>query len=390
MSGVASAQQAARLTDPVGHGLGMIGMIAGAVAGAVVGALLIAGGIVTGGALIAVVVAGCVAGGGLAGGQLLRGIQRAAGLSNPTTGVLGPGSMNVRIGSLQAARVFDKAVACNGLYSVNHFPLPMVPIAEGSATVRINGRLAARVTSKLVCGAPIIRGKETVQIGGPTQQVLPIHDNEEFLQQGLQILGLLALGGGALLAAAAGGAALLGFAAWTAGGMLGFQGLGWVGDKIGPGWSDILQGTAGLGLLGVAGARGLRGPQQRPTWRQSEIDIGKRLQNQNFEPQKSFKNGQEVPYGTKGSTRPEYYKPGTSVEVKNYNLQTPQGRNSLVNNVTKQAQHRAANLPPGTTQEVHLDVRGQNVSRSDLQQLTNDIVSKSNGTLKPGDIKVIR
>jgi hypothetical protein len=289
--------------------------------------------------------------------------------------------------------VFDTAVACNGLYSINHFPLPLVPIAEGSATVRINGLLAARVTSKLVCGAPIIRGKDTVQIGGPTQQVLPIHDNEALLEKGLAMLGLAALAGGAVLAAAAGAAAFLGFAAFTAGSMLAFKGLGWVGDQIGPGWSDILQGVAGFGLLaaaGVKGYRGIKGPMERPTWRQSELDVGKSLRDQGFEPQKSFKNGKEVPYGTKGSSRPEYYKPGTSVEVKNYNIETPQGRNALVNNVTKQAQQRASNLPPGTTQEVHIDVRGQNVPRSELQQLTNDIVSKSNGTLTPNDIKFIR
>jgi hypothetical protein len=49
MSAVESAQQAARLTDPVGHGLGMLGMIGGAILGAVAAGLLIAGGIVTGG-----------------------------------------------------------------------------------------------------------------------------------------------------------------------------------------------------------------------------------------------------------------------------------------------------------------------------------------------------
>ena len=284
MSAAESAQQAARLSDPVGHGLGMIGMIAGAIAGAVVGALLIAGGVVTGGALIAVVVAGCVAGGGLAGGQLLRGIQRAMALPNPTTGVLGPGSPNVFIGRLPAARVFDTAVACNGLYSVNHFPLPLVPIAEGSATVRINGLLAARVTSKLVCGAPIIRGKDTVQIGGPTQQVLPIHDNEALLEKGLAMLGLAALAGGAVLAAAAGAAAFLGFAAWTAGGMLAFKGLGWVGDQIGPGWSDILQGAAGLVLLGAAGVKGYRGIQKGAVLSprvEQKILYGERVANPN-------------------------------------------------------------------------------------------------------------
>src|ERR1043166_8857452 len=124
MSAAESAQQAARLSDPVGHGLGMIGMIAGAIAGAVVGALLIAGGGVTGGALIAVVGAGCVAGGGLAGGQLLRGGQRAMALPSAPTGVLGAGSPNVFMGRLPAARVFDTAVACNGLYSVNHLEIP--------------------------------------------------------------------------------------------------------------------------------------------------------------------------------------------------------------------------------------------------------------------------
>lgn len=263
MSAVESAQQAARLTDPVGHGLGMLGMIGGAILGAVAAALLIAGGIVTGGALIAVVVAGCVAGGGLAGGQLLRGIQRAAGLSNPTTGKLAMGSVNVRIGSRPAARAkVDFAGGCNGL-PLNHFPQSMVPIAEGSATVRINGMAAARVTSRLVCGAPIIEGKENVYIGGPTEQMLPINDTEKWVETGLMWLGGAALVGGAVLAALAGGAALLGFGAWTAGGMIGFEGLGWIGDQIGPGWRDILQGGAGLVLLGSSRSWGSRFPLSR-------------------------------------------------------------------------------------------------------------------------------
>src|ERR1043166_4355733 len=37
-------------------------------------------------------------------------------------------------------------------------------------------------------------------------------------------------------------------------------GLGWVGDQIGPGWSDILQGVAGLGLLAAAGVKALSTP----------------------------------------------------------------------------------------------------------------------------------
>jgi uncharacterized Zn-binding protein involved in type VI secretion len=158
MSAVESAQQAARLTDPVGHSLGLLGMIAGAIVGAVVGAILIAGAVATGGALLialSVAAAGaCVAGGGLAGGQLVRGIQTAAGLSYPTSGVITTmGSPNVRIGNLFAARAMqDMAVPCNG-YFFSPFTHGPMAIAEGAKTVRINNLLAARVTSKLTCGA---------------------------------------------------------------------------------------------------------------------------------------------------------------------------------------------------------------------------------------------
>ena len=44
--------------------------------------------------------------------------------------------------------------------------------------------------------------------------------------------------------------------------------------------------------------------ESRPTWRQSELDIGKDYEG--YDAQKSFINGEEVPYGTKGSVRPEF------------------------------------------------------------------------------------
>ena len=44
---------AARVTDPVEHGLGMLGMIAGMVVGAVVGVAILAATIATGGAALA-------------------------------------------------------------------------------------------------------------------------------------------------------------------------------------------------------------------------------------------------------------------------------------------------------------------------------------------------
>ena len=88
--------------------------------------------------------------------------------------------------------------------------------------------------------------------------------------------------------------------------------------------------------------------------------------------------------------RPEFYKDGSSIEVKNYNLETAKGRNRLVGNVSEQAKSRASNLPSGTLQEIHLDVRGQNVSRIDLNKVIEQIVKNSNGALKADNIKVIR
>uniref|UniRef100_UPI003F75E2B0 hypothetical protein n=1 Tax=Streptococcus ruminantium TaxID=1917441 RepID=UPI003F75E2B0 len=114
---------------------------------------------------------------------------------------------------------------------------------------------------------------------------------------------------------------------------------------------------------------------ERPSWRQSEVDVGKDFPG--YEPQKSFLNGNEVPHGTKRSVRPEYYKAGHSIEVKNYNVQTSKGRSNLVNNVSKQVKQRTHNLPESTKQTVVIDVRGQNVDSNVLKQIRDNILSKS-------------
>lgn len=128
----------------------------------------------------------------------------------------------------------------------------------------------------------------------------------------------------------------------------------------------------------------------RPSWKQSELDVTERLNNQGFRTQISFKDGVEVPYGTKGSTRPEAYLEGLSVEVKNYNVETAKGRNSLVRNISTQAKHRANNLPVGTRQQVNIDVRGQNVSRTELNKIIKRVVRNSNGAVKAEDINILR
>jgi filamentous hemagglutinin len=76
----------------------------------------------------------------------------------------------------------------------------------------------------------------------------------------------------------------------------------------------------------------------------------------------SYLNGREVPYGTPGSTRPDFVlRNGTAAyEVKNYDI----ANNSygLIRDVSRQAVERAQHLPPGMRQEIIIDVRGQTVS----------------------------
>ncbi|MBC6137018.1 hypothetical protein HCA34_03095 [Listeria innocua] len=114
---------------------------------------------------------------------------------------------------------------------------------------------------------------------------------------------------------------------------------------------------------------------KRPSWRQSEIDA--ELDYKEYDSQKSFLNGEEVPYGTKESSRPELYKQGHSIEVKNYNVQTMSGQSNLINNVSKQIKERLTNLPTGTDQTILIDVRGQNVSNDILKNIRSKILEKS-------------
>ncbi len=63
-----------------------------------------------------------------------------------------------------------------------------------------------------------------------------------------------------------------------------------------------------------AGSKG--NDKTRPSWRQSEIDVGKEYPG--YRDQVSFKEGNEVSHGTKNSSRPDFYIDGHSLEVKNY------------------------------------------------------------------------
>nr|WP_246861308.1 hypothetical protein [Bacillus sp. REN3] len=144
---------------------------------------------------------------------------------------------------------------------------------------------------------------------------------------------------------------------------------------VGVGTKKVPQRIDSKEVKGDNGSKGI--VKTRPSWRQSEIDVEKDFPDYNA--QKSFKDGKEVPYGEKGSSRPDLYRTGHSIEVKNYIITTPSGRSRLVNNVSKQVEKRLSDLPNGTKQSVIIDIRGQSVSDEIVEELYEKIVNKTNG-----------
>ena len=272
------AQAAARLGDEIAHGFGIAAMVAGAVAGALIGAAVVAATVATGGVALAIM-AGSVAAGGLSMFQILKGLSTIFNLPEPATGVLIRGSLDVYINSRNAMRAGeDVSGSCTG-FPCNHpfWPFPVL-IAEGSATVFINGKPAARLHSKMVCGAHIKSGSPNTFIGGPTVSVAFVLDIEGWMHTGLEALGLLAVGGALVLAAMAGAAALAGFVVIGGAMMGGMALLGDLGDRLGPGYRDLLQGVAGMALLGL-------GPKlagRRPAAAKPQVSDRRAYLNQKF------------------------------------------------------------------------------------------------------------
>ena len=184
---------AARAGDEIAHGFGLAAMVGGAVLGALAGAAVVAVSAATGG-LAAVIIAGSVAGGGLSAAQLLKGLNTAFNLPEPSSGMLIGGSPNVFVNSRNAMRAGeDVAAACSG-FPMNHPPLPApVIIAEGSASVFINGKPAARLSGKLVCGAHIKSASPDVSWGGPIVSTNFVFDLEGWGQSILEVVAGLAM-----------------------------------------------------------------------------------------------------------------------------------------------------------------------------------------------------
>ena len=251
---------AARIQDPVEHGLGMLGMAAGILAGALIGAAMVG----TGGLLAVVVVAGAAAAGGLAGEKIAGGLSQILHIGGIETGHIRiQTSPDTNIGHRAAARAKLDAAKCWGL--LHHFPKDASRIAQGSDSVFINGQPAARVGDKLECNADIKHGEDTVIIGGGTATVLEISDWETIAHNILvgvvlvtAVIGLgvvavgLATGALCVTAVATDFAIMAGFAA-------GSQLAQAIGDKIGPGWGDVLSGATDFAGMGFFAARAVNG-----------------------------------------------------------------------------------------------------------------------------------
>lgn len=88
-------------------------------------------------------------------------------------------------------------------------------------------------------------------------------------------------------------------------------------------------------------------------------------------------NGKQVPFGTQGATRPDVVRIVgdhiEAVEVKYYNLESPQSLNTLYNELTREVSARVTNLPAGSTQRIVLDVTGRGFSLETCEAVRDNI-----------------
>jgi hypothetical protein len=129
-------------------------------------------------------------------------------------------------------------------------------------------------------------------------------------------------------------------------------------------------------------------PSERPTWRQSEIDVitMERQAGHTVQDQASFLNGAPESYGTKGSIRVDGFVDGKYAhEVKNFDLIN--NRSGLIKSITDQAIKNQLHLPPNTTQRFTIDVRGQICTPEIRLNILDRVLSRTNGILSISDIE---
>lgn len=68
-----------------------------------------------------------------------------------------------------------------------------------------------------------------------------------------------------------------------------------------------------------------------------------------------------------------------SVDAKNYDISTSQGRSTFAERIVQQVTKRAPHLPDGTRQGIVIDARGQAIAETTLAKLRDQIVRKAGG-----------
>lgn len=88
----------------------------------------------------------------------------------------------------------------------------------------------------------------------------------------------------------------------------------------------------------------------------------------------------EVPWGTKGSRRPDAADFDSDhiriVEVKNYDVSTAAGRNNLVRNIRQQTDRSLSDYGKDVEITEVIDIRGQNLTIEDMEKLTKKLEEK--------------
>ena len=115
-------------------------------------------------------------------------------------------------------------------------------------------------------------------------------------------------------------------------------------------------------------------PADEPLWRQAEL---RALNEQGGYEQLTYLNGKQIPFGTEGATRPDVVRflgdHIEAVEVKYYNLESPQSLSTLYKELTREVTARVANLPAGSTQRIILDVTGRGFSVATCEAVKTNI-----------------
>ena len=132
--------------------------------------------------------------------------------------------------------------------------------------------------------------------------------------------------------------------------------------------------------------------RSNPTPRESELKVLERTKG--AEEQISYLDGVEVSSATKGATRPDVVVKNAdgsikAIEVKNYNLASSNSRSVLYKETVREVTDRVNNLPPGSTQEIILDVRGRGFSKDVVDNVVANIQSRCASVYKDIPVTVM-